>query len=110
MRVSVNDLHSVPHDKFSFELRRFESTLSETVARCQGAFIGMTMQDDLQRGISCAAEMFIGYSLSTHRKKCCDCLRAMEEDGDAPMGIREAQKVRDIFVSIIAAGMDVRRA
>jgi hypothetical protein len=60
----------------------FESTLSETDARCQGAFIGMIMQNDLQRGVSCAEEMFIGYSLSTHR--------GMEEDGDAPMGIREA--------------------
>ena len=68
------------------------------------------MQDDLQRGISCAAEMFIGYSLGTHRKKCCDCVRAMEEDDDGPMGIREAQKVRDIFVSIIDDDMYVSRS
>jgi hypothetical protein len=68
----------------------FESTLSETDARCQGAFIGMIMQNGLQRGVSCAEEMFIGYSLGTQRQKCCDFHRGMEEDGDAPMGIREA--------------------
>jgi hypothetical protein len=50
----------------------------------------MIMQNDLQRGVSCAEEMFIGYSLSTQRQKCCDFHRGMEEDGDAPMGIREA--------------------
>jgi NitT/TauT family transport system substrate-binding protein len=32
----------------------------------------MIMQNDLQRGVSCAEEMFIGYSLSTQRQKCCD--------------------------------------
>src|SRR4030095_564132 len=41
-------------------------------------FIGMIMQNDLQRGVSCAEEMFIGYSLSTQRQKCCDFHRGVE--------------------------------
>jgi hypothetical protein len=60
------------------------------------------------RGISCAEGMFIGYSLSTHRKSAAVFMGAMEEDGDAPTSVPEAEKVSDIFAAVMVVGMDVR--